>query len=134
MWPFPIIRIYSTDAMLTELFLSFSRTDFEVVKNGTYDLHLRGPMGEINCWNANRWYAWAVKGTFKPADATEASILWNDRLPSRWAVRQMRRAVEAIEVRRFKAAERGEIMLNLDDYRDVGYAVKRPPAGRCGKD
>jgi hypothetical protein len=128
MWPFPMLRNYATDAMLTELFLSFARTKFSIVKNGTYELHLRGPMGEIKCWNANRWYAWAGQGAFTPTDAKEAAILWKDRMPSRAAVRTMRKAVEAVEVARFRAAERGEIVLNLDDYREVGYAVKRPAA------
>jgi len=124
---------YATDAVVTELFHSFARTAFEVVRNGPYELHLRGPMGEIKCWNANRWYAWASEGTFTPADAKEAAILWKHRMPSRAAVRRMRKAVETVEIARFRAAERGEIALNLDDCREVGYAVKRP-AGVGGRD
>jgi hypothetical protein len=124
--------LHPSDRVLSALFLAFARSEFTVVKNGPYDLHLTSPMGELKCWNANRWYAWASEGSFTPTNPAEGAIVWKDRMPGRRASRRMRNALEAVELRRFAAAERGEIALDLRDYAHAGYCVKRPPGVRGG--
>jgi hypothetical protein len=102
-WPFPLIRNYMTDDALSVLFEQFAADpSLEVLSEEAYRIKLRGRLGVLEFWNANRWYAWASNGTFHPVGKTDNHMIWADVMPSRWAVRRMRKAT--FRVRRLQWA------------------------------
>jgi hypothetical protein len=111
-WPFPLLRNYATDRVLTELFFRFAKSEFRIVFDDPYTLKLKSNLGELNIWNSNRYYAWAMEGVFTPAIAELSKITWKDRLPSRAAVRQLRKAIE-----RSRLLELNDISNSLADGR-----------------
>jgi hypothetical protein len=92
-WPFPLIRNYMTDEALSVLFEQFANDpSLEVMADSGYRLKLRGRLGVLEFWNANRWYAWASEGTFHPVGKADDHMIWHGVMPSRWAVRRMCKA------------------------------------------
>lgn len=45
--------------------------------------------GVLRFWSENGDYAFAMKGSFTPADGSDR-LIWEDAMPSRWAVRRLR--------------------------------------------
>jgi hypothetical protein len=94
-WPFPLLRNYSEDASLTRLFLRIAaQPDLVVIDEDGYRMTVSCSLGRLSFWIENRYYAWANSGTWAPAFGFAAS--WRDAMPSRGAVRTMRRAVERL--------------------------------------
>lgn len=92
-WPFPLIRSYHTSRGLTALFERFAEAPDMVVKEqGAVWLRLECSYGTLEIWNANKWYAWASQGKYVAPSGV--AIRWEDELPSRWAVRRMRQALD----------------------------------------
>jgi hypothetical protein len=94
-WPLPMIRNYSEDASLTRLFLRIAaQPDLAVVDDDGYRTTVSCSLGRLSFWSENRYYAWAHSGTWEPAFGSAAE--WRDAMPSRGAVRAMRRAIEGL--------------------------------------
>lgn len=103
-WPFPILRNNRTSSSLSRLFLEFAAAaDLEVVKTESHHTVVRCSRGELRFWSANAYYAWANVGELL-VDGREIS--WQDEMPSRYAVRSMRKAIERV---RFPVPSREEV-------------------------
>lgn len=97
-WPFPLLRNYHTSSSLTGLFLAFAGRDDLLVKPlGLYRTVVSCPIGRLEFWTGNAYYAWGDNGSFTNSDGVEN--VWVDAMPSRWAVRKM---ANAIDRQRFK--------------------------------
>lgn len=94
-WPFPLLCNYASDKAVTALFLDFARSsDLELAAQDRHYLNLKCAIGSIRFWNANRYYAWAQDGCFE--SAAGGKHYWRDEMPSRYAMREMRRALGRI--------------------------------------
>lgn len=103
-WPFPIIRNHSTSSSLSRLFMEFAAaSDFEVVKTESHHTVVRCSRGELRFWTANAYYAWACTGELS---VDGKHISWKEEMPSRYAVRAMRKAIERV---RFPVPSREEV-------------------------
>jgi hypothetical protein len=94
-WPFPILRNYSTSNALTDLFLRFAgspEVQFERIDN--FYIKATCSAGTLVIWDENRWYAWAQTGVF--TNAHGESVKWSNAMPSRYAVKKMRKAAGVI--------------------------------------
>jgi predicted dehydrogenase len=115
LWPFPLITLYRKSAGLTALFIEFAAdTDLKVDARDEHWVTVIGRRGALRLWNANKYYAWASKGVFTPAGGGP-QVSWDNEMASRWAVRQMARAVDA---RSFVAFD--------DALRDVAATTGQP--------
>jgi hypothetical protein len=88
---------YPRDDRISDLFMLIARQpDAKIVPlrgliGGTvYEVRIETPLGTLQFWNANRWYAWAHEGSFISATG-EANMLWKDAMPNRRAIRAMRK-------------------------------------------
>jgi hypothetical protein len=93
-------RSYRSDERVTEAFLLMAESpDLDVTPEDSgvgdipYYVIVSSPIGELRFWNANQWYAWANQGEFKSATAPEQNFKWRGVMPSRQAVRKMRRRI-----------------------------------------
>lgn len=95
-WPFPLIRNNSTSPLLTALFLKFVRSDhLKLVGQNTHWTLVSCEHGEMKFWSANAYYAYAHCGSVKSEDLRHV-FEWASDMPSRYAVRQMAKAVERL--------------------------------------
>lgn len=108
LWPFPLARNYPTNGALTDVFLAFAAAPDLVLHEpdamrDIYYHKVSCSLGELRLWSGGEWYAWACRGTFTQQGF--APIEWDDEMPSRWAVKQMRERLEALSPRfRFAGA------------------------------
>lgn len=92
-WPIPPFRVHETEKRITDLFLMFSDTDdLKIIKEEPHHVTIRCKHGTMRFWDANHYYGWASDGEFSGTDGTSAR--WNRQMPSRYAVREMRKALE----------------------------------------
>jgi hypothetical protein len=92
-WPFPILRNYPENRGVTKLFYAFAADDsLHIVSQTSHTTTVRGRLGELRFWTANKYYAYASDGLFQRA--VGMPLRWNDEMPSRAAVRAMVRALE----------------------------------------
>lgn len=99
-WPFPLQRNHKSEETVTDLFLRIaSRADLVVTEDRSllsgecYTLIVQSALGTLKFWNQNKFYAWASSGSFDSSEGEDLNIAWKDVMPSRWAARQMWRAV-----------------------------------------
>lgn len=91
-WPFPLFRNYSTSQELTQLFFALAaQDDLSVSKPDFYTLKVSTGIGTVEFWDANKYYAWADRGTLTTTGGRTVS--WQDEMPSRAAARAMRKAI-----------------------------------------
>ena len=99
-WPFPLIRNNPTSAALDRIFLAFAlAADLRIVRVEPHRIVVTCHLGELRFWSANAYYAWASEGHYFARGATEKEF-WANEMPSRYAVRKMRKSLDAL---RFKA-------------------------------
>ena len=93
-WPFPLLRNYRASPDLSQLFLDFAAApDLTLVSAGPYRMTVSCARGELQFWSANAYYAWAKDGSWTAEGKT---VSWSDEMPSRYAVRAMRKAVSRV--------------------------------------
>lgn len=92
-WPFPVMREAPTNTGLTALFLAFAQRDDLSVGHDQYNDHMKVScaMGSLKYRLSSSPGRVASSGTFQLTGGPAET--WNDELPSRWAVRQLVRAV-----------------------------------------
>lgn len=91
-WPFPLLRNYGTSHDLSKLFMEFAEApDLHICRQEPHHIVVACSKGELRFWSANRYYAWANEGSLTAAGKT---IAWRDEMPSRYAMRAMRKAIE----------------------------------------
>lgn len=101
-WPFPLSRVYKTSEWLTSAFLEFASADDLVIESGdTYRIRVSCSLGSMRFWVANKFYGYANQGSLMLADGVR--VEWGDAMPSRYAVREMEKALARCVSR--KAAE-----------------------------
>ena len=96
-WPFPLLRNYPTSESLSSIFLEVANSKLEVLDTIRGRTTIRCPLGKITFWSDNPYYAWASEGSI--VYPSGKVVRWRNIMPSRWAVRQM---VRAIDKARFK--------------------------------
>lgn len=91
-WPFPLLRNNGTSPGLSKLFMEFAAApDLHICRQESHHIVVACSKGELRFWSANRYYAWASEGSLTAAGKT---VAWQDEMPSRYAVRAMRKAIE----------------------------------------
>ena len=92
-WPFPLLRNYSENKDLTELFLAFVQCEeLKVVNVDETETTVQSSFGTLTFWSANKFYAWGFAGVF--TDKTGKKHSWRYCMPSRYAVRLMSKKLE----------------------------------------
>lgn len=92
-WPFPILRNYGERKRLTQLFTMFAESkNLRITKEDEYDICISCEYGDMKFWNKNQYYCWGFSGEFK--DLEGRKFRWVGSLPSRYAVRAMRKALD----------------------------------------
>lgn len=91
-WPFPLYRNCETEPWVSALIEQIAGADvFSVLFDGEHWMLIETEHGTLELWNANRWYAWASQGCFTDNDGN--SLVWKEKMPSRWAARKLRRRI-----------------------------------------
>lgn len=101
---FPIFRSDRTDRVLTELFLCFAETDFQIVEpenSNMYYTRLISPMGVLEFKHGSAYY-FGNKGSFTPSNKAVQTLRWEDRMPSRAAVKKLKKEIEALQIKQFR--------------------------------
>jgi len=97
-WPFPLLRNYSTSEALSSLFFDFAESGPVLSDSSNeYWIVVTSPLGTLKFWGSNKYYAWANCGDFVSVDGIRSS--WYGEMPSRAAVRAMARGIDK---RRFR--------------------------------
>lgn len=92
-WPFPIIRLHSENKRVTKLFLMFARSkNLRITCECAHYITVTTEHGDMTFWNANKYYAWGCDGSYSSPEGRK--LRWSSELPSRYAVRAMRSALE----------------------------------------
>lgn len=91
-WPFPIVRNYEENACLTALFLMFAKSkNLKIIARDRHYIVVKTEHGTLKFWSANMFYAWASDGEYQAIDGRRQK--WFSVMPSRYAVRVMRKAL-----------------------------------------
>lgn len=92
-WPFPLIRVYRENKRVTKIFLMFaSSKNLRILREGVHEITLTCEHGDLLFWNANKYYAWGKIGCFSTPEGS--GLKWVDELPSRYAARALRLAIQ----------------------------------------